>query len=344
MKNIKESIKYMKNSKNGITLVALVVTIVVLLILAGVTITMLVGDNGIIKKAKDAADATKNAQDDTTNRLANLVELLANTLGENTTVEPPTPPPTPTPIDTTKSYVGYYADIEGDGTVDGVIYADLAKGNTKSGTWSTTNTSTYTIPKKDGSSLKNYYISQKNYSAPDAKFGTKDVISPIPGSTGEDRFYIMALENFTDGTNTRFCWYDAAYDGSAMTDYASTTKTGFGEGKTNTSNMITKWNASGYGTQNDNVTYLDMWGVIQAEVNKGWFVPSKDEWSAFAGELKISKTSSDTAYYGNFGLSDSYWSSSQHNADRAWYATFFNGYMLYSNVSSYFSVRLSATF
>ena len=43
----------------GITLVALVVTIVVLLILAGVSINTVLGDDGIIKKAKDAAETTK---------------------------------------------------------------------------------------------------------------------------------------------------------------------------------------------------------------------------------------------------------------------------------------------
>ena len=42
--------KYFKR-KNGITLVALVVTIVVLLILAGVTIAALSGDNGILQNA-----------------------------------------------------------------------------------------------------------------------------------------------------------------------------------------------------------------------------------------------------------------------------------------------------
>ena len=43
-----------KTQKKGITLIALVVTIVVLLILAGVSISMLTGDNGIISKAKEA--------------------------------------------------------------------------------------------------------------------------------------------------------------------------------------------------------------------------------------------------------------------------------------------------
>ena len=44
----------------GITLVALVVTIVVLLILAGVSINLVLGNNGIIAKAKDAE--TKSAE------------------------------------------------------------------------------------------------------------------------------------------------------------------------------------------------------------------------------------------------------------------------------------------
>ena len=45
----------MKNNK-GITLIALVVTIIVLLILAGVSIAMLTGQNGILNKAGEARD------------------------------------------------------------------------------------------------------------------------------------------------------------------------------------------------------------------------------------------------------------------------------------------------
>ena len=48
-------------SEKGITLIALVVTIVVLLILAGVSINLVIGDNGIITKAKQAASATEEA-------------------------------------------------------------------------------------------------------------------------------------------------------------------------------------------------------------------------------------------------------------------------------------------
>ena len=48
--------------QNGITLIALVVTIVVLLILAGITIGLVFGSNGIIKKAQEANENTKIAQ------------------------------------------------------------------------------------------------------------------------------------------------------------------------------------------------------------------------------------------------------------------------------------------
>ena len=54
-----------KQNNKGITLIALVVTIVVLLILAGITITALFGDNGLITRAKIADQKTKEgAQND----------------------------------------------------------------------------------------------------------------------------------------------------------------------------------------------------------------------------------------------------------------------------------------
>ena len=62
----------------GITLVALVVTIVVLLILAGVSINTVLGDDGIIKKAKEAAEATKRASaEEEMNRLVLEYQLAS---------------------------------------------------------------------------------------------------------------------------------------------------------------------------------------------------------------------------------------------------------------------------
>lgn len=57
MKNLKNKIKNMK----GITLISLVITIIVLIILAGVTINMLLGENGIINRTKTARDENEKA-------------------------------------------------------------------------------------------------------------------------------------------------------------------------------------------------------------------------------------------------------------------------------------------
>ena len=55
------NLKVLEKQK-GITLVSLVVTIVILIIIAGVTISMTIGSNGIITRAQEAKDATKIAQ------------------------------------------------------------------------------------------------------------------------------------------------------------------------------------------------------------------------------------------------------------------------------------------
>jgi surface protein len=54
--------KIMLKTQKGITLIALVVTIVVLLILAGVTVSLILDENGIIAKSKDARARWNNAQ------------------------------------------------------------------------------------------------------------------------------------------------------------------------------------------------------------------------------------------------------------------------------------------
>ena len=51
-----------KKFEKGITLLALVITVVVLIILAGVSINAVIGDDGIIKKAQNSANLTKEAE------------------------------------------------------------------------------------------------------------------------------------------------------------------------------------------------------------------------------------------------------------------------------------------
>ena len=70
----------MRGSK-GVTLIALVITIIVLLILAGVTIATLTGDNGLLKKAGEAGNTSKVAEIKERIQLA-VISSKSNNVGE----------------------------------------------------------------------------------------------------------------------------------------------------------------------------------------------------------------------------------------------------------------------
>ena len=73
----------MLGDKKGITLVALVVTIVVLLILAGVSINLVLGNNGIIAKAKDAETRSAEASQNDLKGMNGLVSEMEGALAGN---------------------------------------------------------------------------------------------------------------------------------------------------------------------------------------------------------------------------------------------------------------------
>ena len=77
----------LKKTEKGITLVALVVTIVVLLILAGVSINLVLGNNGIIAKAKDAETKSAEASQNDLKGMNALTEEMNNALGEKPKVD-----------------------------------------------------------------------------------------------------------------------------------------------------------------------------------------------------------------------------------------------------------------
>ena len=60
-------------SNKGITLIALVVTIIVLLILAGITISTLIGENGIISNSQDTKSQSVYAEAEERMKLAYMV-------------------------------------------------------------------------------------------------------------------------------------------------------------------------------------------------------------------------------------------------------------------------------
>ncbi len=69
MKNLKRNVK-------GITLIALVISIIVLLILAGISIAMLIGENGILTRAQTAKNKTEEAQKDENEKLQELEDVI----------------------------------------------------------------------------------------------------------------------------------------------------------------------------------------------------------------------------------------------------------------------------
>ena len=93
---------------SGITLIALVVTIVVLLILAGITISLVFSDTGIIAKAKEAAEKTNQAvinEQEQMNEVAGYLDNMLNEIGESG--EEQNPPESTLPSD------GSYSEEKG---------------------------------------------------------------------------------------------------------------------------------------------------------------------------------------------------------------------------------------
>ncbi len=122
MKQTKSIIKtnnlFLKN--NGITLIALVITIIVLLILAGVSISMLTGENGILTQAQNAKEETEKAQED---ELIKLTALEATTNLSNTIYKDKNEQTVTIPAGFAVS------KVEGENTVeDGLVIID-SKGN-----------------------------------------------------------------------------------------------------------------------------------------------------------------------------------------------------------------------
>jgi len=255
------------------------------------------------------------------------------------------------PIGTDQSYVGCYADMDRDGNIDGVIFADQGFGTTGTGVWGDEDfgldeMGTYEVP-KISSGLKEYYISQESYTikSTDGEWDSDPhpVISPVEGTIGIDRFYVMKLSDFTTSSYSTFYWYYSAYSESSLDDPIARTAHDFGEGYEKTGEVIAKWNKGavsngGYGAQNDG----DIWKHIQTEYANGWFIPSKGEWSAFGGELGITSSNYSTTY----GLSHSYWSSSQYDTICAYGAYFDDGCLGYDRInrSTYGYVRLCTPF
>ena len=347
----KSSKKVYSRSDRAITLIALIVTIIVLLILAGVTINLAVNNQGIFNKARTATRAFKNASENEQTGLDEVDKEIAKYMpngaseggsgsesggGNSGSVTPgsETTLPGSTILRSNAPKISVsglkYADLDGDGTADGIIVADISKDSTDKTTykggnpWGNSDGSfSYT---KVTSGLREY-SENTNYKYTNADGSTVDgTLIKCKNNTGTPIYYIISLADYDDYGHY---WYknakdynDNEYKYGKMSDYSTFTSEDFEKGKENTEKMIdrmkyhTKYNPD-YGEPTTG-TYADIWNIIEGKVKEGWFVPSKAEWAAFASYSNTSKTSTDSNYYVNYGLSDYCWSSSQGNIGSAW--------------------------
>ena len=96
--------------KNGITLVALIITIIILLILAGVSLSF-VFNGGILDKSQQAVNEYENASQKEQDLLDKIDKYLENELGENIIYENKNEPNPPELMD---GMTGVYWDSNGD--------------------------------------------------------------------------------------------------------------------------------------------------------------------------------------------------------------------------------------
>lgn len=200
------------------------------------------------------------------------------------------------PISPTESQVGKYIDINGDGIPEGIIFIDLVADKEKQLKYDNKMYKIPTIKEKDN--IKEYVTGGKFSHKLN---GEQEMLMPI--FDGENRFYIMALEDI----DKHWChWYANVSD---MKDFAITTAMDFGLGQLNTTAMIEKWNNKVYGNQDS----FDIWNMIKKQVENGWFVPSTIEWKVFRNQLNITRIN-----YEEKALKVRYWSSSQFDCDRVY--------------------------
>ena len=161
----------MKNNK-GITLVALVVTIVVLLILAGVSINLVLGNNGIIAKAQEAKTKQAEASQNDLKGMNSLIEQMESTLngsGNGGKTEPETVPYLPSDdfhYDTSTSVdTGLIiADSNGNEYVWVVVPRTTAVYKTTGLGKTTFTDADYTSIEKDLKDYTSIYVTESGYS------------------------------------------------------------------------------------------------------------------------------------------------------------------------------------
>lgn len=371
--------KRFKETK-AITLIALVITIIVLLILAGITIAALSGNNGILTNATKAKEETekgniielaktdligeqvKSKSGEVTGDM--LKEVLDKYFGDVPNAEDIT---LDTPITAKEEYGSYkmkVSDIydgeiknsenedgDGDENEDFIsketsyvgYYADLNADKTPEGI---IYADLATGAKGDGQ----WTDSNGNYTIPVVKDNLKDYYVIQTGYDGP--FGKKDVLCSTGSGKERFYimaledldnkQYYWYYNAYGdMTDYATATSKNFETGKTNTATMITKYKNRDYGDPFINQYYSDMWG------NESLKTKVAEGWfvpSSAEWSAFAEELKITDENYEDYDLSDQYWSSSQNGSRDAFNARFISGRINGNGVNSICNLRLSTIF
>ena len=131
----KRSFKSIREQTKGITLIALVITIIVLLILAGVSIAMLTGQNGILTQAQNAKNRTEEAQANEESVLDNYEQYIeGSTNGGTLTTVSGNETTNTTVYDSLGNKIvvpaGFRIINPGDNVEDGIVIEDVSHGAT----------------------------------------------------------------------------------------------------------------------------------------------------------------------------------------------------------------------
>ena len=256
---MKEKLK----EERGITLIALVITIVVLLILAGVSIAMLTGSNGILTQAKLAKENTALAKEDEENKLANNNEYI----NEQTGNAVPGKIVTKTKKDNYVDNDGNKATIPAGFTIskipgeekvaEGLVIYDIPETDIENVDWMMKNEdgeynvqTLYNqfvwIPVQSEDeyqrefSYKNNFESNISNTFTDTNYLPTDIQPNIDDSSANENaektavlkyngFYIARYETGSDGTTIVSKQYTTLYVGKSQGDYKEIAKTMYGE-------------------------------------------------------------------------------------------------------------------
>ena len=257
--------KNIENKQTGITLIALVITIIVLLILAGVSIAMLTGNNGMLTQASKAKENTAKAEEDENNKLDANNDYINEQVGKSLV----------TPgeqVEKTKK--NNYVDINGDkATVpqgftvsgipgeqtiaNGLVIYDIPESEISNVDWNTASTNynqfvwipvaSEEVYQRDFSYPScydsNIDTTPANSTFTDTGYLPSDIQPTIDDATNNEKaerdavskyngFYIARYEAGKDGSNVVSKQNAVVYTDATQTNFKSIGKTMYGDSST----------------------------------------------------------------------------------------------------------------